>query len=104
MEKLTGALLKALCDKPDSLHAAVDALGRLAPTPSERESQIPGMASSTYIHGRSAALFFSELTNSYKELVSQYKGSQAAMKGETKKKKSVGFSTPAGVPLFAVYC
>lgn len=38
MEKLTGALLKALCDKPESLHAAVDVLGKLAPTPSDKTS------------------------------------------------------------------
>ena len=36
MDELKG-VLKALCDKPSALHAAVDALEKLAPTPSEKE-------------------------------------------------------------------
>lgn len=37
MDKLTG-VLKALCDKPEALKEAVNALEGLAPTPSERQA------------------------------------------------------------------
>ena len=61
----------------------------------ERESLTPGMVC---INMEDQLLFY--FRTQLQELVSQYKNSQATM-GETKGKN---LFTPAGEPLFVVYC
>lgn len=93
------SVLKALCDKPSTLHAAVDALEKLTPTPSEKQES--GM--STKCNKYYSTIYSIEDTD-YKELIAQYKESQAARKGKYSKKASGTSSsrTKNATPFFSV--